>query len=188
MDECALYMIPYAEDIIDQPANNGKTPLRKAAARGHRKIVEAIFEKSGHDISVLTSKDAKERTPLHAAAQHGRKDVVEYLLRQGVPAIVADKHGQTPLRACFDGWSEARSGDYEAVCVLLLDTERHVKPDAGLLHTAAARGSLPLLHKLMDKGADPLAQDEQGWTSIQIAQHYRHDEAAKALANRRAIT
>lgn len=187
-EDCALYIIQCAGNSTNMETKIGKTPLRKAAARGHRRIVESIFQKHDCDINVLTSKDAKERTPLHAAAQYGRKDVVEYLLQQGVPVAVYDKNQQTPLRACFNGWSEARTKDYEAVCVLLLNAEGQARPDAGLLHTAAARGSVPVLNLLMDRGADPLAQDEHGWTSIQIAQHHRHDEATKTLSTRRAIT
>lgn len=187
-DDAALYMIEYAGETLDQAAKTGKTPLRKAAARGHRKIVEAIFEKCNHDASVLTSKDTKERTPLHAAAQYARKDVVEYLLEQGVPVMIEDSDGKTPLRACFEGWNEARSKDFEAVCLRLLDAVNIVELHANLLHIAAARGSLPVLSKLMEKGADPLAQDEHGWTSIQIAQHFRQNEAAELLSTKRAVT
>ncbi|KAF1966367.1 ankyrin, partial [Bimuria novae-zelandiae CBS 107.79] len=78
-DESALYLIQQADQILNKGASNGKTPLRKAAARGHRDIVEAIFEKCNRDMSVLLSKDKKGTTPLHAAAHNGRKDVVEYL-------------------------------------------------------------------------------------------------------------
>ena len=187
-DASALYIIQKTDDDLNKSAKNGKTPLRKAAARGHRKIVEAIFEKHNRDIAVLESKDNKDRTPLHAAAQNGCIAVVEYLLQQGVSVNGEDKDGKTPLRACFDGWSEARSPDYEAICLLLLDASNQVGIDTGLLSVAAERGSLPVLEKLMDKGADPLAQDEHGWTSIQIARHYRQDKAAELLSTRRAIT
>ncbi|KAJ4355542.1 uncharacterized protein N0V89_003559 [Didymosphaeria variabile] len=186
-DDSALYMIHHAEDI-NKRANNGKTPLQKAAARGHRKIVEAIFEKCNRDVAVLTNKDNRERTPLHAAAQYGRKDVVEYLLQQGVSVTVQDNNGKTPLRACFDDWSEARTTDYEAICVLLLGTAQITELDAGLLHVAAARGSLLVVKELMNRGADPLAQDEHGWTSIQIAQQFRKEEAVDLLSTTRAVT
>ena len=187
-EDCALHLIQYADNVTNLGTKIGKTPLRKAAARGHRKVVESIAQKHGGDMAVLTSRDNQERTPLHAAAQYGRKDVVEFLLQQGVPPIAYDKNKQTPLLACFNGWSETRSKDYEAVCVLLLDAEGQPRPDAGLLHIAAARGSVPVIELLMNKGADPLAQDEHGWTSIQISQHYRHDEATKLLSTRKAIT
>lgn len=187
-DDSALYMITHAEQSINQRAKTGKTPLQKAAARGHRKIVEAIFEKCNRDTAVLVNTDNRNRTPLHAAARHGRKDVVEYLLQQGVSVTVQDIEGKTPLRACFDGWSEAMSMDYEAVCVLLLETAQITDLDAGLLHVAAARGSLLVVKELMNKGADPLAQDEHGWTSIQIAQHFRKEEAVNVLSTTRAVT
>lgn len=114
--------------------------------------------------------------------------MVVYLLQQGVSVTAQDREGKTPLRACFDGWSEARSMDYEAVCVLLLDTPQDLDLDAGLLHIAAARGSLPVVKKLMKKGADPLAQDEHGWTSIQLAQHFRQEEVVEVLSTTRPIT
>ncbi|KAL1604963.1 hypothetical protein SLS60_004504 [Paraconiothyrium brasiliense] len=187
-DDSALYMIHNAEKEINKSAKNGKTPLQKAAAKGHHKIVEAIFERCNRDTTVLTSKDIRQRTPLHAAARYGRKDVVEYLLQRGVSVTVQDNDGKTPLRACFDDWSEARSTDYEAICVLLLETTQITELDAGLLHVAAARGSLLVVKELMKQGADPLAQDEHGWTSIQIAQHFRKEEAVELLSNTRPIT
>ncbi|KAF2438991.1 ankyrin, partial [Karstenula rhodostoma CBS 690.94] len=93
-DDSALYMINHAEQSINQRAKNGKTPLQKAAARGHRKIVEAIFERYDRDMAILTSTDNRNRTPLHTAARYGRKDVVDYLLQQGVSVTVQKKKGR----------------------------------------------------------------------------------------------
>jgi ankyrin repeat protein len=187
-DDAALYMIDYAKENINKIAKNGKTPLQNAAAKGHRKIVEAIFETLNRDTAVLTSKDNRQRTPLHAAARHGQKGVVEYLLQQELSVTVQDSEGKTPLRSCFDGWSEARSIEYEAICVLLLDAVRVTGLDAGFLRVAAATGSLPVVKELMNKGDDPLAQDEHGWTSIQFTQHFRKEEAVMFLSTTRAVT
>lgn len=184
-DASALYMISQFGETLTKPAKNGKTPLWKAAARGHQKIVEAIFETCHKNIDVLDTKDAKDRTPLHGAAQNGRKAVVEYMIGQNVQANVRDKYGKTPLRACFEGWRESKSLDYEAICIMLLDAGGLTELDVDLLHVAAAQGSLPVLQKLMDNGADPLVQDEHGWTPIQIAQHYHHDRATEVLSTRK---
>lgn len=192
-DETALSMIekldPKDHGVFTQASSAGKTPLHKAAARGHKSIVEALFEKLGHDVVHLNTQESKLRqTPLHAAAYNGRQSVVEYLLSNHAATDVRDKYGNTPLRCCFDGWTETKLEAYEAIALLLIDIDpKTAADDSELLNIAAIRGSLPVIRRLLDAGADPMLRDEHGWTPLQLARQYGRAEAAELLAKHRAV-
>ncbi|KAF2761902.1 hypothetical protein EJ05DRAFT_496790 [Pseudovirgaria hyperparasitica] len=175
--------------VLGLANSDGKSPIRKAAARGHHKIVEALFEKLGLDIAVLETQDKKQQwTPLHAAAHNGQKEVVEFILSKGVNINILDRRGDTPLKTCLASWRDTRTQDYEFVALKLLDADPSKISGTELLHSAAIRGNLAVLNKLMDKGADPLLQDEHGWTSVQVARQCGQDEAASLLSSKRAVT
>ncbi|OCK76384.1 hypothetical protein K432DRAFT_360469 [Lepidopterella palustris CBS 459.81] len=192
-EETALSLIERLDSkdhgVFTQATLGGKTPLRKAAARGHKRIVQALFEKLGSNVADLIAQDTKSgQTPLHAAAYNGRKSVVEFLLNNNPSTGTIDRHGNTALKSCFEGWSDIRSEDYEAVSLLLLDFDpKAAAQDPDLLNTAAMRGSVPVITKLLDSGANPMRQDEHGWTSFQLARQYGRTEAAELLAKHRSV-
>ncbi|KAI9791843.1 MAG: BRCA1-associated RING domain protein 1 [Peltula sp. TS41687] len=61
-----------------------------------------------------------------------------------------------------------------------------------MLHIAAAKGNLPMMKLLLEKGSDPNAQDSHGWTALHLAVEQGHQEVANLLlesgANLYAIT
>ncbi|KAH3907630.1 hypothetical protein HBH56_185620 [Parastagonospora nodorum] len=192
-DETALYLINHIkqsdEKVFRLPSKDGKTPLRKAAAKGHETIVQALCEKLGYDNSILNEQDIKyQQTPLHVAARNGRKGVVECLLKNEVATNLKDKFGRTALAACLSGWMPTSSGDHQAVCILLIDADNDSNIDNGILQGAAMKGVLPILVKLLDKGADPNRPDEHGWTAIQTARQYGKMEAVELLSSRKVST
>ncbi|EAT77249.2 hypothetical protein SNOG_15316 [Parastagonospora nodorum SN15] len=137
-DETALYLINHIkqsdEKVFRLPSKDGKTPLRKAAAKGHETIVQALCEKLGYDNSILNEQDIKyQQTPLHVAARNGRKGVVECLLKNEVATNLKDKFGRTALAACLSGWMPTSSGDHQAVCILLIDADNDSNIDNGIL-------------------------------------------------------
>ena len=192
-DETALSLIeeldPKDHAVFTLANSDGKTPLRKAAARGHKKVVEMLFEKLDYDLTSLSTQDTKfGQTPLHAAAYNGQKSVVEFLIGNQAPIKIKDKHGNTPLKSCFDGWTEAKSEDYEAICLRLMEIDPKVAvQDPEILRVAAMRGSIPVIKKLLEAGADPMKQDEHGWTSVQLAQQYARIAAVEVLSNHHAV-
>lgn len=192
-DETALSLIeeldPKDHAVFTLANSDGKTPLRKAAARGHKKVVEMLFEKLDCDPMSLNTQDTKfGQTPLHAAAYNGQKLVVEFLIGNQASTKIKDKHGNTPLKSCFDGWTEAKSEDYEAICLRLIEIDPKVAvQDPEILRAAAMRGSIPVIKKLLEAGADPMKQDEHGWTSVQLAQQYARIAAVEVLSNHHAV-
>jgi ankyrin repeat protein len=191
-DETADYIIRSLSDselgVLTQPTHSGKTPLRKAAARGHLRIVQSLFERLGSNPAILDERDTKYRqTALHAAARNGHKEVVEYLLKHSANVSIQDKNGYTAFIACIDGWTSATSAGHESVSCLLLEADTQSSSREGVLHGAAMKGSLPVIKKLLEQGADPLRQDRHGWTAIQVARQYdRHEATALLLAHNTA--
>jgi ankyrin repeat protein len=175
-------------DEINKMSNDGKTPLRKAAARGNLKIIEMLLEK----IDAATAVNAKDsklgQTPLHTAAYNGQKDVVEALLKAGADLKLTDKNGKTPLELCGQGWARSNAESAEATLLFLIDMDNETTVKCSeIMCTAAAKGSVKVIERLLDAGADPNSKDEHGWTPLLLAQQYGQDKAAEELSKKGAV-
>ena len=79
--------------VFRESPNGSGTLLHKAAAKGHKKIVELLLA-NGADVN----SNAAGATPLQFAAILGNKDVVELLLANGANVDAKDSEGRTPLQ------------------------------------------------------------------------------------------
>lgn len=70
-----------------------ETALHKAAARGHRDVVQLLLEK-GASTKVMNTSD---ETPLHLAASLGHNSIVELLLTKGASIEAVTNMENTPL-------------------------------------------------------------------------------------------
>ena len=68
---------------------SGKTPLHKASARGHDKIVELLV-KNGANVNAMSS--SLHETPLMYAAERGREKIVEFLIKNGAQVFYEGMH------------------------------------------------------------------------------------------------
>lgn len=171
-------------DVFTQRSDVGKSPLRKAAARGHLNMVRILLDKV--DSEGINQQDTRfGRTPLHAACSGGYHGVMELLFEKGSALDLWDKYGHTPLIDCYKNFAKSNSNDFEEVLLTLIEKDKAAAAgDAQLLNTAAMKGSMPLLTRLLEIGADPNVLDEHGWSSVQLAQQYGHKEAAELLSKR----
>jgi len=78
---------------LNQPEDDGLTPLHLAAQNCHTNVVELLLAK-GAKINVTARDDA---TPLHLAAQEGCADVVTVLLHHAASINARDDKKRTPL-------------------------------------------------------------------------------------------
>jgi ankyrin repeat protein len=122
---------------VERAGEDGWTAVHLAVAAGHPALVETLAA-AGADLSAVTEGG---RTPLQVALQQA-PDLVGLLRRLGAPVDAAS--------AAFLGDAERLAGELDAGA-------RLTDPATGvdLLTWAASGGSLPTVHLLLERGADP---------------------------------
>lgn len=175
-------LISQGDNEINKAMNDGRTPLTKAAGMGHLEIVKLLLEKV--DVGSVNVRETElKQTALHRAAYNGRTEVVKLLLQLGADAMVQDKDGKTPLALCGQGWAKDKSSDWEPVIQSLIDKDHETaQTESSLLFTAATKGSIQVIEKLLGAGAPPNQQDEHGWTPLQLARQYGNEDAVMFLS------
>ncbi|KAF4622806.1 hypothetical protein G7Y89_g14219 [Cudoniella acicularis] len=188
--EAALYIASQLkgenEKLLSLKSDAGKSPLTKAAGKGHTEVVKMLLEKI--DSASVNEQDTKYGlTPLHVAAMNGSKNIVELLLKHGASTTITDKKGNTAFRECCRTWAQSPSKDAGALLLLMEREPNESLQDYELLNSAAVKGNVPVLEKLFEKGVSLIKQDKHGWTPLQIASQYENTEAMDFLAKQGAI-
>lgn len=144
------------------------TALLHAASRGYLDVVELLLA-NGADPNKVEIQEGD--TPLHGAAFFDYADVIKILLENGAdPDVQRISDGIAPLH-----WA-ARNGSSEAVEALvqgganvnMKDLDRGLTPLLSILYFAPPNQQINLINLLLDHGANP---DGQGNNGI-IALHY----------------
>jgi len=153
------------ENIVDGEDN---TLLHVAAAEGHVFIIKQLIE-GGVDVDVV---DGKGLTPLYYAIKEEHMEIVRFLLRAGANVDVwgSNRAGQLP-----ETWKDGkhcepllhavmRDGTMRMFNLLMeeavdLDLEMRDSKQCTALHIAALLGKVDIMKALLDKGADPCAED-----------------------------
>eukprot|EP00752_Nemacystus_decipiens_P011118 g9878.t1 len=140
----------------EERAWDGRTPLHRAAARGHTEVVLRLLD---HGVAVDPT-DTHGATPLHLAAGGGHWAAARALVREGeASATVATDDGDTALHAA--AWSAAGANGVTAdrVVRLLLDCGAEVDArnrfGSTALHMAAAVADHDSVKLLLSSGANP---------------------------------
>jgi ankyrin repeat protein len=191
--DVAEYLLTMLSDLdaknINKASNSGKTPLRKAAFRGHTKVVEKLLRMPGVLAAINEANDESKQTALHSAAYRGYTSIIEMFLKAGADTTLKDKDGRTPLQKCHQTWGRIDSNAPEAALALLIDHDpKAAAHDQELLSLAASKGSVLIVKKLLDGGADARGVDEYGWTPLQVATQFGREDIVKLLEERIAET
>jgi ankyrin repeat protein len=168
---------------INSATKRNRTPLRQAAARGFKDVVEDLLHmlrNSGADAAaVLNGADTlKGRTALHCAAARGHQECVRLLLEFGADVRVQDKSEKTALQLCYEQWALTNRQEFEDTALLLCDKDPAAAVgDAELPAVAATNNSRKLLQRLAAINVDLARPDQYGWTPLALARRSRSFEA-----------
>lgn len=169
----------------------GMTALLFAARQGHGDAARALIE-GGADIDQTS---ADNMSPLLIAVINGHYELASMLLGEGADPSLADDYGRGPLYAAIDlrnvQWSQAPAphlpqAEHMAMIEALLDAGADVSTKVvsqvnhrgsfdmrwtGLVGgtpflRAAWNGDIEIMRLLLEHGADPFVETEQGETAL----------------------
>ena len=118
-------------------------------------------------------------TPFFLAARTGDVELMRLLLQYGADPFLPTANCRTPLMAAAGvgvspGQDPGTNEEALDAFTLLLELGGDIlAADAGgetALHGAAERGADPIVHLLVDRGADLEAINDRGWTPLTIAE------------------
>jgi len=153
------------------------TALIHIASSGNINILQAILERKGVDIN---NKDKAGDTALIAATRKGFHKCVDELAKYGADVNAKDKEGLTAL------FIAANNTLPEVARVLLArNADATIRDVNGrpALHHAATRGDAATISAMLDKGANPNLELEDGTTPLFWA---RTEAGVKALLDGKA--
>ncbi|CAF0726075.1 unnamed protein product [Brachionus calyciflorus] len=162
--------------VIDQPNENGHTPLMEASSNGNLECVKILVECGLANVNTYSA-EFKE-TALTLASYKGHVDVVRYLLEKGADCEHKTDEMHTALmEACMDGHVE--------VAKILIENGASVNmpPDAfeSPLTLAACGGHVELADLLIDNHADLEERNDEGYTPLMEAAREGHEEMVALL-------
>ncbi|MQL78698.1 hypothetical protein Taro_011133 [Colocasia esculenta] len=196
----AKYLLEHGGDP-SASSELGATPLHHAAGTGNIELLNILLAK-GVDVD----SHSESGTPLIWAAGHGQQDALKVLLEHGANPNARTEDDITPLLSsvaagslpCLKLLIEVNlnladsAAEFPELFVGILGLEvfgisgvlsgANVNISAGgatPLHIAADNGNTDLINCLLEAGADPNAEDEDGLKPIQTAALRSNREAVK---------
>ena len=142
--------------------NLGWSTLHHAAAGGDTDIISLIHT----HLPNIESKTGEGYTPLMVAAFTGKLHAVKWFLEKGATVACKDKLGWSPLHHA------ARGGDPDTIDLILThlpDVDSKTADGETPLIIAVSYGKLQGVKCLLERGANPLAKDNEGQDSLQHA-------------------
>lgn len=177
-DDIIKLLIDNGSNVNDKENKFGSTALHFAAFYGHLNAINILLGKG----ALLDERDVMyDSTPLMSAALGGHIDVVKLLIEKGAKVDTKNNDGITPLIAA------TAKGNIDIVNIFINKSAMiDVKEDEygwTALHIAANKGFANIAKVLLDKGADPNAQDKAGNIPLELAVDQRHNDAMAVLNN-----
>jgi ankyrin repeat protein len=163
--EVAKVLLNRGADMEAMSGFLDKTPLHLACEKGHIKCVRALVE-HGADMGAVGF-NVNGNTPLHLAAQNGHSEVCKYLISkgasmqtqgmwtvQGTPAHTAVQYGHL---GCIQAFLDSGA-----------DMEQKDRNGLTIMHTACHNKKYDIAFALIDKGANLMAEANNGRYPIEF--------------------
>ncbi|KAM4723208.1 protein phosphatase 1 regulatory subunit 12A-like [Rhinophrynus dorsalis] len=153
---------------VNQPDNEGWTPLHAAASCGFVSIAQYLISK-GASVSAVNSEGELPLDVSHESAME--KLLKSEVKKQGVDLDVARREEEEIMLRDARHW--LNNGKYDDI--------RHPTTGATALHVAAAKGYTEVIRLLLQLGFDVDSRDFDGWTPLHAAAHWGQQDACRLL-------
>jgi cytohesin len=159
---------------VEKEDANGRSYLHKAVISGDLDIVDIVL-KNGGDVDRV---DFNGFTPLREAVQRGHVEIVALLVEDGADIHDENFKGNTLLHdAVWYSRGDCEVEKYKAIAEILIEAGVYVNVrdqyERTPLHVAAICGASEIARVLLDNGAAPVVQDENGSLPITYARTYK---------------
>ncbi|KAL2865209.1 ankyrin repeat domain-containing protein [Aspergillus lucknowensis] len=176
--------------LLDAGASPGSvdrtTVLHEAAGWGRAAVVSMLLEQQRPGLDG-NWKDHRGFTALDCALSRDRSGTACVLMQQGEMVVTLLHREQNPQHPATLLHAMVRLGCGSVLAMLLAQPkyakEVNTMNPNGLapLHIATARGSVEILKRLLNHGADPYMADSSGWTPLHLAVRYGQADVVAAL-------
>lgn len=166
-----------------------RTPLHVASALGDKKMCTMLLSQPlgraalGDVVNAVDGVPGRQWAPLHDAVDAGRVECVKLLLEHGANADARCAVGKTALMLAAVGRGDSTLTIMELLLGDAGNARIGLRDADGMraLHHAAARGSRPAVHLLLEVGAPPRAKDKAGRTASDLAKLHGRPRLADML-------
>ena len=155
-------------DIINVYNRKGSNPLLVAVKAERINVVKLLIEKGAE---VNNSHEHSGASPLMIAVKKENEELVKVLLEAG-----ADPNYRT--------FKKRIEYDYEwSAGFFMNQVKRKTRDESTVLHKVVWLGMPNIVRLLLEKGADPNAQDENGYTSLHTSMTKKQEGAQLEITN-----
>jgi ankyrin repeat protein len=156
-----------------------KTPLYLAAQHGHTHVITTFLKKSDNRCHTVNQTMKNGWTLLHVAALYDQADVVKQLLREGANPNATLQGGTTALCIAVQKGKTKIIDEFKKLPEFKETANQLMKNGQALLHVAVKHKQAEVIKQLLDAGADPNVQMENGATPFLLAMQDGNFELAK---------
>lgn len=151
-------LVPTKQELLNQKDEL----VYRASFEGKTDVVQWMIDQGVE----LTMDDKSWLAPMHAAACNGQAEMVEFLIRKGLPVDEKHERGLTPLLLAVKRNIAPTNGDHVKTAMILIengaDIEATSRSGATPLLAAIKSDSLEMVAMLLDKGANVKAKKNNG--------------------------
>ncbi|UYV71863.1 hypothetical protein LAZ67_9000785 [Cordylochernes scorpioides] len=163
--------------LLDSLSLKKQTPLHLAAEYGRLDVCTTLIEMKAN----ASIRDSNGQIPLLLAAENDHPDVVQLFLRQR-PDLMS--HANNKGYTCAH--LAAQKGRLGVIKELRkfnkqVLAEAKTKSNWTALHMACASGHVAVARELLDAGASPREETDEGYTPVQLAVRYGHGALLEVL-------
>ncbi|KAL5592757.1 hypothetical protein FOBRF1_013065 [Fusarium oxysporum] len=174
----AKILVEHGADVNAEDCKAGWAPLHFAAMNGHKAVVQLLVETGAN----IEAEDKYGWTPRWFAEINGHLEVVELLPSEGAKDTIANEDRWTPLHC---GAISSQQG----LVKLLVgnDADLYFEGKVTPVLFAAENGLRIGLQRLLEKGANIEARDDNGRTSLWRAAQNGHEAVVELLLEKGAV-